>query len=473
MPLLEPDLLDRSTNLETHEEYLTLLAEVRARTDGLTRQRVQTSMESSLPAEQAAALLYCAAHACPPEPPQIEDALTSESREVLASAALCLAACLPNETELQRSLLLGLTLNPPKISRNAGYFLIEAMRVSGDPCFAPILLELFEKHYHFYPARLTFQALNELHKNAYGTEENRSHRSISVSVSSDSKLLIHTDERYGGGSNCIHCRFFPCRINQFYDGGIEDCKLWNRVNPSELGEFIDLREGWGKHSIEESAPFSIESMLQEARSYLARGQARPAIPRLCLALIEDNFQSSASLPAWVLLARCFSMCSEPVLAFIMMREVAVLKGILANSAQSEREELARFVDDPVVVLGHHFGEKGRGRLGLRALGYKKADLYTKALDCYAKENVRKSGQFGGTWFEMGECHLKLGELHLAELCMRRGALKVGVKDRALREKFLEGAEAARTLRALFPDPGLALGRRAVDRAADDPPDLCI
>ena len=72
---------------------------------------------------------------------------------------------------------------------------------------------------------------------------------------------------------------------------------------------------------------------------------------------------------------------------------------------------------------------------------------------------------------MGECHLMLGELHLGELCMRRGALKVGLRDRALRERFLEGAEAARFLRSFFPDPGLALGRRAADRAAGDPPDL--
>ena len=133
--------------------------------------------------------------------------------------------------------------------------------------------------------------------------------------------------------------------------------------------------------------------------------------------------------------------------------------------------LARFVDDPDRFVGLQLPKERKHRLGLRAMDYKEHGLFTRALDCYAEQNVHAGGRGGGNWFEMGECHRELGEYHLAELFMRLGAHKTSDID--LRLKFLGAADDVRAQRTAGADPGLALDRRSADRAAADPPNLCI
>ena len=65
----------------------------------------------------------------------------------------------------------------------------------------------------------------------------------SITVKSiDGNLYIFNDERFNGGeSNCPDCQFYPCIINKWYGKkkSIQDCKLWNRIEPS--GKIIDRR----------------------------------------------------------------------------------------------------------------------------------------------------------------------------------------------------------------------------------------
>ena len=65
----------------------------------------------------------------------------------------------------------------------------------------------------------------------------------SITVKSiDGSLYIFDDERFNGGeSNCPSCRFYPCVINKWYgkNKSIQDCKLWNEVEP--CGQIIDRR----------------------------------------------------------------------------------------------------------------------------------------------------------------------------------------------------------------------------------------
>ncbi len=65
---------------------------------------------------------------------------------------------------------------------------------------------------------------------------------VSISVDPGSEgILISTDEKFTGTSNCPDCRFFPCRINRYYPGAIQDCSFWNRTDPETSGGIRDLR----------------------------------------------------------------------------------------------------------------------------------------------------------------------------------------------------------------------------------------
>jgi len=66
--------------------------------------------------------------------------------------------------------------------------------------------------------------------------------SISVFDSSGGDILIHNDDKFRGSDNCKDCRFNPCKVKiWFKKKNIEDCKLWNKINPDTLGEIIDYR----------------------------------------------------------------------------------------------------------------------------------------------------------------------------------------------------------------------------------------
>jgi hypothetical protein len=474
MNILSREVLSRAENLETHEEYLNLLGEIRGRIGDVSAEDLVPSLESVDPNEQATAFLACAAWSLKPSNAAIEGALRQESSILVAAATLCAVACFGEEEAFVRKLLLGPDKwHPSEISRNARHFLILAMGTSGETRFAKLLDEARD-HSHFCLGPTVARALalldSELPTQNLDEEELPYFRSLSITEGLDG-IIINTDEQYGGGSNCIHCRFFPCRINHYYSEGIEDCRLWNKIDPSSLGEIIDQRKMEEPHEVDQPKHRPAEKLLRMAKGFLKRGEAATAIPILCEVIIDSEFKDSRQPVVWINLARCFSASGERLLEFIVLREGARLQNLLGLAEREEREELDRFVNDPEAVFGRRFPRDRRLRFGLRAQGYKKANLYTQALDCYAQGLICQGGDSGGVWFQMGECFRALGELWLSELFACKAA-SLSEADISLREKFLATAAAVRGERR-GNDPGLAIERRRADRAQSDPPDLCI
>ena len=125
--------------------------------------------------------------------------------------------------------------------------------------------------------------------------------------------------------------------------------MWNRTDPKSLGEIEDMK-GWGGNTEDvQAAPLDV--MLQTARDLLERGEARRAISHLCSIFIATDFNTPLQAVAWIDLARAFAACRESVLAFIAMREGARFPNLIGISDRAEKEELARFVDDPDLHLG--------------------------------------------------------------------------------------------------------------------------
>ena len=68
------------------------------------------------------------------------------------------------------------------------------------------------------------------------------YKSITVIGGRDGTIYIHDDLMYTGRDNCVQCRFNPCRIKKWYGyKNIENCKLWNKVDPSNFGNIQDVR----------------------------------------------------------------------------------------------------------------------------------------------------------------------------------------------------------------------------------------
>jgi len=469
MNTLSWEVLNRAENLETHEGHAGFLGEVRERVEEISAEAVVPFLESENLNEQATAFLACAAWDLKSGTTFIESALLQESSTLTAAAALCAVTCFGEEEAFLRRLLLGIDeWHPSNVSRNARHFLILAMGTSGETRFAGLLYEAFE-HPHFCRPSTVAGALALLGDHL-DDEKIPHQRSISV-IQGLGGIIIGDDERYGGGSNCVDCRFFPCRINHYYRGGIEDCKLWNRVDPSGLGEFIDQRD-WGEHhQVDQPKRRNAETLLRMARGFLKQGEAMTAIPLLCEIVVDGELKDPLQPVVWINLARCFSASGERLLEFVALREAARLQNLLGLSDREEREELDRFVDDPEAMFGRPFPRDRRIRFGLRAQGYKASNLHTQALDCYTQGLICQGGNSGGVWSQMGECFAALGELWLAELFFRKAASLMKT-DISLREKFIGRADAVRRERK-GNDPGLAIERRRADRAQSDPPDLCI
>lgn len=467
--LLSRELLDQAERLEEPEQFLALLDNLRTACAETTFETVLPLLEMDGHEEQAMALLYCAAQGWRPEPAVVDRVLQLESTSVLPAAAICLVTSFAGDEGFHHALLLGPdSYKPSRVSSNARYYIVKAMGVSGDGRFIGILSEALRAHAHFHSVRIIVKALDQLGAGP-DDEKYRVPLSITVIQGGQGEILISTDEKYNGSSNCIDCRFFPCRINRYYTGGIEDCKFWNRTDPETLGELID-QTTWGDHNtvetVVEGRPEA--DLLAEARNFLDHGQPLGAIPLLCTILNESDLQSTLLPLVWFDLGRCFSACDEVLLAFISRREAVHTAGLLGLSHRAEQEELASFEHDPEKVFGRPFPARRISRLELRAIGYKEAGLYTQALDCYAEAMISSDEPNAGGWFEMGECQHQLGEYDLAELFMRMGARLT--PDTSLREKFLHGAEAARA-ESRPGLPGLRLDRRREDRAQSDPPNL--
>lgn len=465
--ILDDSLVERCTNIDSSEEYQAFLADVRKVAQGYDPVSViqQFLSPSNTCVEQAQALIYLAVQDTDAAVSQttLNSILSSDAREgCLAAASLYLVTQRADDDAYFQELLLAPdSFSPPKASKNGCYYLIKFMGISGHTRFVELLSEVLTKHYHFCAQGAAAAALQKL---GYQLDEDEIPytRSIGV-IDTKSRIMIYTDNKYTGFSICPDCNFFPCRVNHYYAGGIQDCKLWNKIDPETLGEIKDKRD-WGTDLASEKVEDNQQQkkIWKQANKFMAKKSYNQAIPYLCLALLlEEQWtakSNSSILPlAWIYLSHCFSVHNEKGLAFLAMREALQYKNLIPKVNVAERRKLQAFDDNPVSILGQITDVNQKG---YKAINYRKRKQWVKAFDCYVYENICKTNGNAGNWFEMGECCRELSEVHLAELFMRRGAAIS--QDRSLARKFSKGEYEVHEL-SETQDIGLSLERRKEER----------
>lgn len=232
--------LKACANLKTREDFARLLEQLRSAGTGLDIATIVKQACSPNPLQQARAFLLLAGSVAKPEGDVLLTALASKEEVLTTTAAFCVASCCADDDALLRELLLGATSwEPSKISKDARYWLLTFLGLSGDDRCSPVLLEALQEHAHFCAPSTTVRALEAL-----GCEipPNVDRQDVSISVDPGSEgILITTDEKFSGYSSCPDCRFFPCRINRYYPGAIQDCSFWNRTDPQASRGIRDLR----------------------------------------------------------------------------------------------------------------------------------------------------------------------------------------------------------------------------------------
>ncbi len=466
--ILDERFVERCTDIDSPEEYHTFLADVKAAAKGYNPLSViqQFVGSSNTCVEQAKALIYLAVQDTEAVVSQqtLNRILSQDTRGgCIAAASLYSVTQRADDEAYFRELLLAPdSFTPPKASKDACYFLIKLMGVSGDTRFVDLLGEVLTKHYHFCSQYFTAMALKTL-GGKVDEEEIPYMRSISV-TEGRSEIIIHTDDKYTGSSNCPDCRFFPCQINRYYKGGIQDCNFWNKINPETAGEIRDQRD-WGEHlaskKVEDKPPQN--KAWTQACQLVAKKSYCQAIPFLCSALLlEEQWtakSNSSILPlAWFYLSQCFSALGENEMAFIAKREALQYLNFIPESHVAVQRKLQSFDDNPVTILGQITDVTKKG---YQATNHKDSNQWVNAFDCYVYENICDAGKKGGNWFEMGECHRELGEFHLAELFMRRAASITPDSD--LFNTFSQGANEVHEQSLNNQDIGLSVERRKKER----------
>lgn len=454
------DFLDRVVRLSSPEEYEGFLLDLRSSFSDTEPVPAESGTDESDPEFRALELLRHAAWNLTPPVELLHSALASNHERLAAAAALCVSLIDAQDVELHRSLLVGSEPFKRKVSRFAATPTVKCLGFSGRRGFVEVLTEILDTRYHFYRPSTVAEALARLGE-PVDREAKPYHRSITV-IQGSSGLFISDDERFGGSSNCPNCRFFPCRINRYFEGPIEDCKLANRVDPAGAGEIFDQRD-WGRH-IEDSKVTIFEADIQmcKAGALLAEEHFLEAIPKLCSIIVGAIQKKVVAPAAWVRLARCFAGCGEDKLSFLAMREALGCGGTLPDSYVEEAAALASFSNDPIASFGPAFGARDARQLDDLAISYQGQDLWVASLDCYVDENILDRGSSPGNWFELGECHRELGELAIAGLFMDLAVMRA--REITLREHFEAGAKQIHSWIAHRSDPGLNLERRARERA---------
>ena len=227
-------------NLETQEDFAHLASLLPANDFEPDLSKLMKKTRSLNPSRQAKAFLSLASHGARSEKDSFLAALASKDTRLAKAAAFCVAWCGADDLPLLRELLHGSTSwEPSKISSDGRYWVIQFLGYAGDARCAPVLLEALREHGHFCHPSTTARALRDL--NCEIPKHIDPEVSISVDPTSEG-ILISTDEKFtGGSSNCPHCRFFPCRINRYFPGSIQDCSFWNRTDPGTLGGIRDVR----------------------------------------------------------------------------------------------------------------------------------------------------------------------------------------------------------------------------------------
>jgi len=171
MNTLSWEVLNGAENLETHNDLLEFLGEIREKCGDVTAEGVFPFLDSVNSNEQATAFLACAAWDLKPGFAPIEGALTQESSTLTAAAALCAVTCLGEQEAFIRKLLLGPDgWSPSQVSPNARHFLILAMGTSGEARYVDRLLEALH-HPHFCRGQTIARALKLLGQGLGDEEE--------------------------------------------------------------------------------------------------------------------------------------------------------------------------------------------------------------------------------------------------------------------------------------------------------------
>ncbi len=297
----EEFLVSRFDELRSQLDELRRSADyraLRAALEATVTPRLSTWLESatSRGSDDAGRLWYLLAGVSSVEV-EIEELASTldEARGDQRAAAFCLVERFHRDEELFRRLLISHSpFEAALLQADGRYHIIDLIGLAGRTGLSQLLDEVLLHQYHYDPPMHTALALErlgvEVDSNARGLR-----RSISV-YQSGSTLLIDHDERFTGSSNCTSCRkFFPCRVNRYYRGAIEDCKLWNQTDPESLFELRDLRpqaEGGPTAERSQGNRRGLATLRLEADSHEASGRFEEAAEALRLAAREEPVPDS-------------------------------------------------------------------------------------------------------------------------------------------------------------------------------------
>lgn len=343
LPAAAEDLVQRCRDLDSPEAHRSFLAALRQVASGVDRSRLDRILAGPVDApEMAPALLLLSVRQPPPDVARLVEILLAEDRSATPAAAFCLAACFPDDDAFAAEILLGPDLfSPPRLRHNAQDYVLQFMGLSGEARFVPWLDLALRHRFHFCRPGITREALAHLGA-LPDPEEVPFSRSITA-VASSAQIVVTDDERFSGSSQCVHCRFFPCRINRYHYGAIEDCKLWNRTDPADLLEIRDLRS-WRAPVPPALRCVHPAEELRAAREEIASGRFVAAFPRLCAVLAQEG---EAQAEVWQDLARCLQAIGEDA--------VALEAAAAATASSKERRWILHRAQ---FFLGCHLEEKG-------------------------------------------------------------------------------------------------------------------
>jgi len=372
-----------------------------------------------------------------------------------------------------------------RASRESRYVMPFMMGLSGKiECEEP-LLKMLIQHYHWYNQQLVAQALERVgSKEVNGIWARQCEKAVepfSISIaaypaSTRRQVIIGTDKRFTGASNCPQCQFFPCIINRYFSGAIEDCKLWNRAGPIAVDEIVDQR-CWGITDIDagdcangeggydvEANPDRQAVSFSSAKEHFDRGKWWDAVEKFAETIVaidkyEGKVEASVHLAAWLYMARCFAALELDALCLIARCEARRLGKLIAISEEDLQRDLLH-VDEERQRYLRAEGEKrgvpwtcdGESEAGvsqgrdlshkcqMRALQLKKRGRWAEAMRCYETAWISSDGAYAGSWFEIGECALALGHYRLAEVLCVQAAIRTPEKN--LQRKFEEVARKA-------------------------------
>lgn len=248
------------------------------------------------------------------------------------AAAFCLVERLgSNPTTIENLILAPTPYEAPNVNRFGSSHIIDLIGLSGTTELIPLLKRVICENYHYHPPDWTARALEHLGAKAEALWTNRG---CSITVSqTGSSLAIQHDKRFTGSSNCPDCRWFPCRINDYYRGAIQDCKLWNRTSPVELLEIVD-------HRPEEERGPTREPQKTSSSSYCCQAEEL---------ILSDKLSEAAE--AWQLAARHANDANEQLHWITQAMRTMILAGDrpAAYALATLAEDKSRAAEDRDVI----------------------------------------------------------------------------------------------------------------------------